>query len=135
MTKKLQFSGYLKETGLRVNGTGLNQIDGDWVLYDGKNELGIVTPDGVRIIGMRDYEPYDNPITTQDDLYALQDQIVEMIIQFCKDRDLKDIDTISFSVDGLQESLAYNAWTAGTDSSLTAYGRQTGKYKKIGEVL
>jgi hypothetical protein len=135
MEKKLQFSGRLKSTNERVTGTGLNQIDGEMVLFDGDKILGTIEPEGVRCYGITDRETYQNPITTEDDLYELQDKIVEMIISFCKERNLRDIETLHFSVDGLQESLDYDAWTAGTDSSLSAYGWEDDKYKKIGEVL
>lgn len=135
MAKKLQFSGRLKSTNERVTGTGLNQVNGDMILFDGDKTLGSIEPEGVRCYGFVDRETYQNPITTEDDLYELQDKLVELVISFCKERNLRDIETLHFSVDGLQESLDYDAWTPSTDSCLSAYGWEEGKYKKIGEAL
>ena len=135
MAKKLQFSGRLKSTNERVTGTGLNQVNGEMILFDGETILGPIEPEGVRCYGIVDRETYQNPITTEDDLCELQEKIVDTVISFCYEKNLTDIDTIGFSVDSLQESMELGYWTAGTDSSLYAYGWEEGKYKKIGEVL
>ena len=60
---------------------------------------------------------------------------MDTTINFCIERDLTDIDCISFGVDGLQVSVEYGEWTPCTDSSLTAYGYQDDILKLIGEVL
>lgn len=133
MTKKLKFSGRLKSTNERVTGTGLNQINGEMVLFDGDKIIGVIEPEGVRCYGIVDREVYQTPVTTEDDLCTLQERLVDCVIGFCYDKKLTDIDTVHFSVDGLQESMSLGYWTAGTDSSLSAYGYEEGKYKKIGE--
>lgn len=135
MTKKLQFSGRLKSTNKRVTGTGLNQVNGEMILFDGDRIIGTIEPEGVRCYGFVDRETYQNPITTEENLYELQENIVDTVISFCYEKKLTDIDTISFRIDSIQESTGHGYWTAGTDSSLTAYGWENGEYKKIGEVL
>ena len=135
MKRELQFSGYLKGTTKRIVGTGLKQVDGDMVLLNGEQVLGIIEPEGLRIRGTIDREDYKVPITTQENLHNLQEKIVDTVITFCREKKLTDIDTVQFSVDSLQESIELGYWTPGTDSSLVAYGYEDGIYRRIGEVL
>ena len=58
----------------------------------------------------------------QDDLVnqkfrVLHKQIVNAIIQFCKENDI-DIDEASLNIDGISASIPYGQWEACTDSSL-----------------
>lgn len=49
----------------------------------------------------------------------LHKKIVDMILQFCKEHDLKDVDEFCVSADGLIGSIPYSEWCACTDSCMT----------------
>ena len=84
---------------------------------------------------------YDNPITTNDDASELQELLMQTAINFIKEKGLIDIDDISFSTDGLKESIDYGKWVPSTDSYLALYGKQineNGQYyikKLITEIM
>lgn len=49
----------------------------------------------------------------------LHKKIVDMVLQFCKEHNLTDVDEFSVSADGLMGSIPYGKWCACTDSSMT----------------
>lgn len=91
-----------------------------------------------------DYDDYENPQTTKEDLSELLEILVQTSIDFIRERGLKDIDAIGFSADSLQESSRWGEWTPATDASVyvTGLGVEKGKdgkeytvVKKIGEYM
>ena len=71
---------------------------------------------------------YKNPVTKTEDIKALQERLVQCCIDFIKERNLTDIDEVSFNVDGLRDSIEFGEWTPGMDSHISIYGVQaTGK--------
>ena len=133
MTKKLKFSGRSKNSGTRIEGTGVNEIDGELMLLDGTQVLGPIDRSSLRITGIGNYKDFENPVTTQEKLSGLQETIVAAAITFCLENKLTDIDRIDFHVDGFQDSVKYGRWAPSTDSSITTYGYEGDEYKKIGE--
>ena len=79
---------------------------------------------GFRKYVKTDKKYYDNPITTDSDASELQELLMQTTIDFIKERGLLDIDDISFSADGLFESINYNKWVPSTDSYIALYGKQ-----------
>ena len=67
---------------------------------------------------------YDNPITTNDNASELQELLMQTTIDFIKERELIDVDDVSFSADSLKESVNYGKWVPSTDSYLALYGKQ-----------
>lgn len=134
-TNKLTFSGTHKGSLKRIEGTGVNQIDGEMVILNGSEEVGPIQDTSFRVRGKREIPKFEEPVTKQKDLSDLQKTIMKTVIEFCKERKLTDIDAIAFTADGLQESIEYDKWTPGTDSSISAHGYEDGKYKLIGEWL
>ena len=135
MERVLEFSGRSKLDGVRYKGTGVNQINGELWLIDGECRYCPIDDTSLRIRDLNRYEKYESPITTSDDLSELQDALMKTTVDFCKERNLTDIDCISFGADGLKHSIEYGEWAPCTDSSLTAYGYQDDILKLIGEVL
>ena len=70
----------------------------------------------------RDYEDYKNPQTTQEDLSQLMQILVQETIDFIRERGLKDIDSIGFGIDSLQESAKHGEWIAASDGNIYATG-------------
>ena len=135
MERVLEFSGRSKRDGCRYKGTGVNQIDGELWLINGNEAVCPIEYTSLRIRNPFKHGKYESPITTQDYLSDLQNELMDTTINFCIERDLTDIDCISFGADGLQDSVKYGEWTPCTDSSLIAYGYQDDILKLIGEVL
>ena len=135
MEGNIEFSGRSKLDGVRYKGTGVNQIDGELWLINGNETVCPIENTSLRIRNPFKYGKYESPITTPNDLSELQDAFMATAINFCKERNLTDIDCISFGVDGLQDSVEYGEWTPCTDSSLNAHGYQDDILKLIGEVL
>lgn len=73
--------------------------------------------------------------TTNDNLYSLTEQLVQLCINFINNNNLTDIDEINFKVDSLQKSAKYGHWTPESDACLNAYKIENGKRKFIGEVI
>lgn len=69
-------------------------------------------------------QPYKNPISTNQDAYELQQRIVQLCIDFIKERNLTDIYEVTFNADNLNESALYGEWTPATDSYLSLIGSQ-----------
>jgi hypothetical protein len=127
------FRGTDKVTRNRLEGTGVNQVDGELYLLDGDKTLCSIERTSLRIVDKDRYKDFNNPVTSAKDLSELQNRIMETVISFCKERKLTDVDRFDFSTDGLQSSIAYGKWIPSTDSSISAYGYEEDEYKKIGE--
>lgn len=52
--------------------------------------------------------------------YELHIEIVNKLIAFCKENNLKDVTDINLGIDGVKFSVESGEWTAATDSFLTA---------------
>ena len=87
-----------------------------------------VDPTTVRIIKHDDLPKYINPVTTTDDIKALQQQLVQTCIDFIKEKNLTDIDAVRFNVDGLEDSIEFGEWTPGMDSYIGVEGLQDESY-------
>ena len=135
MERMLEFSGRSKLDGVRYKGTGVNQINGELWLINGSERVCAIESTSLRIRNPFKYGNFESPTSTLNDLSELQDRLVNTAINFCRERNLTDIDCISFGVDGLQDSVEYGEWTPCTDSSLVAHGYQDNILKLIGEVL
>lgn len=70
---------------------------------------------------------YENPTTTIDDIKELQKILVQCVINFVGEKNLKDIDEIHFSFDGIQDSVEQSEWVSSSDSSISAIGNQEEK--------
>lgn len=77
---------------------------------------------------MSDRDLIANPQTTKKDMKELLEILVQTTIDFIKERGLKDLDSVGFSADSLQESSKYSEWTPATDASIRVYGQE----KKVG---
>ena len=135
MERVLEFSGRSKQDGCRYKGTGVNQIDGELWLIKNNEILCPIEETSLRIRRSSQYEKFESPITTMEDLSDLQNELMSTAIRFCRERNLTDIDILSFGADGIQDSVEYGEWTPATDSSLVAHGYENDKQKLIGEVL
>ena len=91
-----------------------------------------------------DYDNFENPQTTENDLKELLEILVQTTIDFINERGLKDIDAIGFGADSLQESAKWGEWTPATDANIHATGIGTKKgcggeeytvVQKIGEYM
>ena len=71
-----------------------------------------------------DLPDYKTPISTSDDAKDLLNILVDATIDFLKERKLDDVYEVSFSVDGLYDSVAYGEWTPSTDASISFVGLQ-----------
>lgn len=69
-------------------------------------------------------EKYKDPKTKQSDIRDLHNLLVQTCINFIKERELFDINEVSFGVDGLEEGVEYGEWTPGVDSSISVVGLQ-----------
>ena len=96
------------------------------------------------LVGFYDYDKYENPQTTEEDLKELLEILVQTTIDFIDERGLKDIDAVHFGADGLQSSAEAGEWVCFTDANIGVYGIGTEKdskgneyqvVKKIGEYL
>lgn len=68
---------------------------------------------------------YKNPVTKTEDIKELQQRLVQTCIDFIKERNLTDIDEVSFNVDGLERySIEFGEWVAHMDSHISVYGIQ-----------
>ena len=135
MNEILEFSGRSKRDGCRYKGTGVNLIEGTLWLLDGECRCCPIEETSLRIRRSSQYEKFESPITTMEDLSDLQNELMSTAIRFCRERNLTDIDILSFGADGIQDSVEYGEWTPATDSSLVAHGYENDKQKLIGEVL
>lgn len=65
---------------------------------------------------------HENPKTTEKDISDLQRILVQDVIDFLNERGLNEVDTVSFSVDGLGASLPHGEWAPSSDSSIKFEG-------------
>ena len=78
-------------------------------------------------VGSRDYwESIFHMETNRDpELHEafskLHEKIVNEVVMFCKEHNLKDVDEVSIYADGLMGSMEYGEWTPSTDSSMSMY--------------
>ena len=135
MARNLEFTGRSTLDKTSYKGTGVNQINGELWIINGEELVCPIEDTSLRIRDLNRYEKYENPITSLKDLSDLQHLLTNVIISFCKERNLTDIDSISCGVDGVQDSVEYGGWTPSTDSSLIAYGYENEKQKIIGEAI
>ena len=135
MSRVIEFSGRSKFDKATYKGTGVNLIDGELWLIKNNEILCPIEETSLRIRRSYQYEKFESPITTMEDLSDLQNELMSTAIRFCRERNLTDIDRLSFGVDGIQDSVEYGEWTPATDSSLIALGYENDKQKLIGEVL
>ena len=54
----------------------------------------------------------------EENFYELHRRLVQEVINFCKENNIENADTLLFSVDYLQDSIKAGNWHPGTDSSL-----------------
>ena len=71
-----------------------------------------------------DLPEYKNPISTCTDARDLLNILVQTTINFLKDKKLDDVYEVSFSADGLYDSVEYGEWTPSTDASISFIGLQ-----------
>lgn len=84
-----------------------------------------VDPSTLRIAHVKDLGKYQNPVTTHEDIRDLQELLVQTTIDFIKERNLTDIWSAGFSVDGLEgNAIEYGCWTPGIDSYISVEGLQ-----------
>lgn len=76
-----------------------------------------------------DLPDYKSPISTSDDAKDLLNILVDATIDFLKERKLDDVYEVSFSTDGLYDSVAYGEWTPSTDASISFVGLQEDENK------
>ena len=122
MSRVIEFSGRSKFDKATYKGTGVNLIDGELWLINGDEVLCPIEETSLRIRRSYQYEKFESPITTMEDLSDLQNELMSTAIRFCRERNLTDIDILSFGADGIQDSIGYGEWTPATDSSLVAHG-------------
>ena len=84
-----------------------------------------------------DYDDYKDPQTTEKDIKELLEILVQETIDFINERGLKDIWSVGFSADSLQESARYGEWTPATDASIyvTGMGKEIGRNGEEYDVL
>ena len=70
------------------------------------------------------YEKLENPQTTKKDMKELLEILVQTTIDFINERGLKDIDTVSFMADSLQDSAKEEEWIPATDASIRLYANE-----------
>jgi hypothetical protein len=65
---------------------------------------------------------HENPKTSEKDIKDLQEILVQDVIDFLNARGLQEVDTVSFHIDGLGDSLKHEQWTPSSDSSIRFEG-------------
>ena len=76
----------------------------------------------IRGLGLSKYRNFKNPITTKENVKQLLEILVQTTIDYINENKLTDIDTVSFSADGLQASAEAGKWVCFTDGSIRVYG-------------
>ena len=85
-----------------------------------------IDPSTLKIARYYDIPKYENPVTTIDDIKALQELLVQTTIDFIKARNLTDIYEVGFSIDGLEgDAIEFGEWTPCMDSSIHVGGLQS----------
>ena len=67
-----------------------------------------------------------------DEIKKLHEELMLSVIQFYHEHGITDVQNLVFTADELRDSIAYNKWMGGTDSSLSFeyYDFKEQKYKK-----
>lgn len=98
--------------------------------YDGKPE---------HYVGSRDYWEgiFESESNRDPELHKafgeLHTNIVNMVIQFCKEHNLTNVDEFHVSADGIMGSIKFGEWCPCTDSSMSIV--ETKKDEKTGWML
>ena len=68
-----------------------------------------------------------------DEIKKLHEELMLSVIQFFHEHGITDVQNLVFTADELRDSIAYNKWMGGTDSSLSFeyYDFKEQKYKKV----
>ena len=68
-----------------------------------------------------------------DEIKKLHEELMLSVIQFFYEHGITDVQNLVFTADELRDSIAYNKWMGGTDSSLSFeyYDFKEQKYKKV----
>ena len=120
-----------KFDGEVIEGTGFNVVCGsthlykDYVWYD-------IDSSSLRIRTSPELEKYPNPKMTKENVSELHELLVQTVINFCREKNIDEVDEVSFGADGLEDSIKFGKWTPSTDSSLRVTGIHDGKKKEIG---
>mgnify|MGYP003301551061 CR=1 FL=1 len=130
--KKLTFWGRKIDTKEKIKGFGVKEVDNNFILIcdDGEH---IITPSSLTIFRDNDNIPYSKQVMTVEQINELHHTIVQTIIDYCKNKNIKDVEEVHFGVDCLQNSIDFGEWTPCTDSSLSIYGYENNEKKIIGE--
>jgi hypothetical protein len=83
----------------------------------------------IRGLVLSDYRNFENPITTKENVKQLLEILVQTTIDYINENKLTDIDTVSFSADGLQASAKEGKWVCFTDGSIRVYGLGSEKFE------
>lgn len=67
-----------------------------------------------------------------DEIKKLHEELMLSVIRFFHEHGITDVQNLVFTADELRDSIAYNKWMGGTDSSLSFeyYDFKEQKYKK-----
>lgn len=74
-----------------------------------------------------------NQNVDMDEIKKLHEELMLSVIQFFHEHGITDVQNLVFTADELRDSIAYNKWMGGTDSSLSFeyYDFKEQKYKKV----
>jgi hypothetical protein len=115
----------------RVDGYGVKFIGNEIYIITASGEYPIM-PGSLRIIGDNDTEQTIETQIPQEKVTELHNLLVNTAVKFLKDNNLIQIDELSLGADGLMTSVGFGEWTPATDSSLSLYGIENGKFVRIG---
>ena len=129
---KLTFWGRKIDTKEKINGFGVKEVDNNIILIceDGEH---IITPDSLTIFRDNEDVPYTKEVMTSEQINELHHLIVQTAINFCKERNINDVEEIHFGVDCLKNSIEFGEWTPCTDSYLSIYGYEDNEKRLIGK--
>lgn len=68
---------------------------------------------------MLDY--YIDKKAMDEKFYELHKKLVQEVIDYCKENDIKNADEFYLSIDGLQSSIEFGEWHPGTDSAASLH--------------
>lgn len=115
----------------RVDGYGIKFIGSEIYIITESGEYPIM-PGSLRII--HDNEPEQNTETQlpREKVTELHNLLVNTVVNFLKENNLTQVDELSFGADGLMSSIEFGKWTPGTDSNLSLYSVENGKFVRTG---
>jgi hypothetical protein len=123
--------GRLPETRAKVEGYGVKFIGNQTFVITNDGEVEVI-PTSLRICADHEKEKFTKEVMTNDQVTTLHELLVQTTIDYLRSQNIKDVDEVSFGVDGLIPSVEYGQWTPATDSSLSIYGYEDNKKKLIG---